>query len=151
MTELLQLPPRCSRAQTGEEKADDHDGSSQPEGPKPRRPGLKVQPAQRDASCREQDDGNQEGEGAQDARGDWLETPGGFRTDGFDGPVDEKGDPEDGKKDSWFRRQRAFATNRGLRRVLTAPTLSTACWLATLIANQRRTIQRVPGSSQSIN
>ena len=27
-----------------------------------------------------------------------LETPGGFRIDGFDLPVDEKGDPEDGKE-----------------------------------------------------
>jgi hypothetical protein len=38
------------------------------------------------------------GEGAQDARGDGLETPGGFRVDGFDLPVDEKGDPDNGKE-----------------------------------------------------
>ena len=34
----------------GEQKAGDHDGSSQPKGPKPARPGLKIEPAQRDAS-----------------------------------------------------------------------------------------------------
>src|SRR5215469_11185004 len=82
----------------GEEKAGDHDGSSKPEGPKPNRPGLKIEPAQRDASCREQDNRDQEGEGAQDARGDGLETLGGFRTDSFDLPIDEKGDPENGKE-----------------------------------------------------
>jgi hypothetical protein len=84
----------------GEEKAGDHDGSSQPEGPKASQPELKIEPAQRDASCREQDDRDQEGEGAQDARGDGLETPGGFRIDGFDLPVevDEKGDPENGNE-----------------------------------------------------
>jgi len=120
----------------GEEKAGDHDGSSQPEGPKPSRPRLKIEPAQRDASCREQDDRDQEGEGAQDALGDELETLGGFRIDGFDLPVDEKGDPENGKErfvepehagppgaedvtqpgQREFQCQRAFATNRGLRR-----------------------------------
>ena len=82
----------------GEEKAGDRDGSSQPEGPKPSRPRLKIEPAQRDASCREQDDRDQEGEGAQDTRGHGLETPGGFRIDRFDLPVDEKGDPENGKE-----------------------------------------------------
>ena len=67
----------------GEEKAGDHDGSSQPEGPKPSRPGLKIKPAQRDASCREQDDRDQEGEGAQDARGDGFQTLGRSRIDGL--------------------------------------------------------------------
>src|SRR5215469_16443409 len=37
----------------GEEKAGDHEKSSQPEGPKPGRPELKIEPAQRNASCRE--------------------------------------------------------------------------------------------------
>ena len=82
----------------GEDKAGDHDGSSQPEGPKPGRPGLKIEPAQRDASCREEDDRDQEDEGAQDTRDDGLEMLGGFRIDGFDLPVDEKGDPENGKE-----------------------------------------------------
>src|SRR5262249_16473438 len=82
----------------GEEKAGDQDGSSQPEGPKPSRPELKIGPAERDAGCRKQDDRDQECEGAQDARGDGLKTSGGFRIDGFDLPVDEKGDPEDGKE-----------------------------------------------------
>src|SRR6516164_4014036 len=67
----------------GEEKAGDHDGSSQPEGPKPSRPGLKIEPAQRDARCREQDDRDQESEGAQDARSNGLQTSRGFRIDGF--------------------------------------------------------------------
>jgi hypothetical protein len=134
----------------GEEKAGDRDGSSQPEGPKPSRPGLKIEPAQRDASCREQHDRDQEGEGAQDARGDGLETLGGFRIDGFDLPVDEKGDPENGKErfvapehagppgaedvthpgHGKLQCHRAFATNRGLRHVLSAPMLSAAYSLA---------------------
>ena len=38
------------------------------------------------------------GEGAQDARGDGLQTLGGSRIDGFDLPVDKKGDPENGKE-----------------------------------------------------
>src|SRR6516164_8091456 len=82
----------------GEQKAGDHDGSSQPEGPKPGRQELKIEPAQRDASCREQDDRDQEGERAQDARGYGLKALGGFCIAGFDLPVDEKGDPENGKE-----------------------------------------------------
>jgi hypothetical protein len=71
----------------GEEKAGDHDGSSQPEGPKPSRPELKIEPGQRDASCGKQDDRDQEDEGAQDTLGEGLETSGGFRIHGFDLPV----------------------------------------------------------------
>ena len=36
-----------------EEKASDGDGSSQPEGPKAKRPELEIKQGQRDASCRE--------------------------------------------------------------------------------------------------
>lgn len=38
----------------GKQKAGDGDGNPQPEGPKKGPPELEVQPAQRDASCREQ-------------------------------------------------------------------------------------------------
>ena len=41
-----------------------------------------------DASCREEGDHDQEGEGSQDARGDRLETLGGFSMGGFDLPID---------------------------------------------------------------
>jgi hypothetical protein len=82
----------------GEKKAGDHDSSSKPEGPKPSRPRLKIEPAQRDASCHEQDDRDQGNEGAQDARGGRLDTLGRFRIAGFDLPVDKKGDPENGEK-----------------------------------------------------
>ena len=127
----------------GEQKAGDHDGSSQPEGPKPSRPGLKIEPAQRDASCREQDDRDQEGDRAQDARGHGLETLGGFRVGGFDPPVDDKGDPENGKErlvepeHAGPPGARCYAVGPGefqcLARVLAAPTLSATCSLAALI------------------
>ena len=106
------------------------------------RPGLKIQPAQRNASGREQDDRNHEREKAKETRGDGLKTLGGFSSDGFDPPVDEKGDPENGKEEfvepeharppntedvmspgqEEFLRQPAIATNR-LREVLTDLTL----------------------------
>ena len=47
----------------GEEKAGDGKSSSNPKGPDARGPELEVKPAQRDASCREEDDHDQEGEG----------------------------------------------------------------------------------------
>jgi len=74
----------------GEQQAGDGDGSSQPKGPKANRLELEVKPGQRDASCREEDDRDQEDEGAQDARGSRLEALGGFAIDGFDLPVEKK-------------------------------------------------------------
>ena len=74
----------------GEQKAGDGNGSSQPEGPKANRPELEVKPGQRDASCREEDDRDQENEDAQDARGSRLEALGGFGIGGFDLPIKKK-------------------------------------------------------------
>ena len=82
------------------EKARDGDGSSQPEGPKASRPELEVKPSQRDASCREDDDRDQEDEDTQDARGSRLEALGRFGIDGFDLPVGKKKTQTTGKKDS---------------------------------------------------
>jgi hypothetical protein len=82
----------------GEEKADDGKSSSNPKGPDPRRPELAVEPGQRDASCREEDDHDQEGEGSQDARRGRLEALGGFGIDGLDLPIEKKGDPHHGKE-----------------------------------------------------
>src|SRR5579872_2851616 len=74
------------------------DASSQPEGPKASRPELDVEPRQWDARSGEEDDGNQEDEDAEDARGRRLKTLRGFGVDGFDLPVNKKGDPYDGKE-----------------------------------------------------
>lgn len=80
------------------QQACDGDGSSQPEGPKVNWPELEIKPVQRDASCREEDDRDQEDEGAQDARGSRLETLGGFGISGFDRPLEKKEDPDHGKE-----------------------------------------------------
>ena len=82
----------------GEGHASDHNASPHPKWPQPLRPELKIEPGQRDARCQKQDDRDQVCEGAQDARCGGLETLGSFRTDGFDLPIDEKGDPENGKE-----------------------------------------------------
>ena len=81
-----------------EKKAGDHDGSSQPERPKPNRPDLKIEPAQRNAYRREQDNRDQEDDDAQDTGGYRLDTSVGFRVDGFDLPVDGERDPENWKE-----------------------------------------------------
>src|SRR5271155_474469 len=92
------VPAEVHARPDGEEKAGDGDGSSQPERPKASRPELEVKPAQRDASCREEDDRDQEGEDAEDARGCGLETLSGFGISGFDLPVEKEGDPDHGKE-----------------------------------------------------
>jgi len=63
-----------------------------------RRPERKVKPAQWDASCREEDDRDQEREDAEDARGCGLETLSGLGIGGFDLPVEKEGDPDHGKE-----------------------------------------------------
>src|SRR5208283_3168979 len=82
----------------GEQKAADGDGSSQPEGPKANRPELEIKQGKRDASCREEDDRDQEDEDTQDARGSRLEALGGFGIGGLDLPVEKKENPDRGKE-----------------------------------------------------
>ena len=82
----------------GEEKAADGNSSSNPKGPDARRPELAVEPGQRDASCREEDNHDQEDNGPQDARGGRLAALGGFCTGGLDPPIDKKSDPHHGKE-----------------------------------------------------
>jgi hypothetical protein len=82
----------------GEEKADDGNSSSNPKGPDARRPELAVELRQRDASCREEHDHDQEGEGPQNARGGRLAALGGFGIGGLDPPIEKKGDPHHGKE-----------------------------------------------------
>src|SRR6202035_4729843 len=77
--------PACPN---GEEKANDGNSSSNPKGPDARRPKLAVEPRQRDASCREEDDHDQEGEGPQDARGGGLAALGSFGIGGLDSPIE---------------------------------------------------------------
>jgi hypothetical protein len=86
-----------SRPDSEEEAGDGH-GSSQPEWPKAFWPDLEVKPVERNASYRQEDDRYQEKEGAQDARGSWLQTLGGFGIYGFDRPVNKKEDPDYGKE-----------------------------------------------------
>src|SRR5271170_43716 len=81
-----------------EQKAGNGDGSSQPEGQIANRPQLLVKPGQRDASCREEDDRDQENEHAQDAGGSRLEALGGFGIGGFDLPVEKKENPDHRKE-----------------------------------------------------
>jgi hypothetical protein len=57
------VPAEVLARPDGEQKARDSDGSSQPEGPKASRPELEVKPEERDASCRAEDDRDQEDEG----------------------------------------------------------------------------------------
>lgn len=92
------VPAQVLARPDGKQKAGDGDGSSQPEGPKTNWPELEVKPGQRDASCREENDRDQENEDAQDARGSRLEALGGFGISGFDPPVDKEGDPDHGKE-----------------------------------------------------
>jgi hypothetical protein len=82
----------------GEEKAGDGEGGSQPEWPITSRPELDVEPVQRDARYREQNDRDQEDEDAEDARGCGLETLGGFGIRSFDLPVEDKNDPDHRKE-----------------------------------------------------
>src|SRR5580704_7801789 len=82
----------------GEEKADDGDSSSNPKGPNASRPELEVEPVQRDARCREEDDRDQQEEGPQDARGGRLDALDAFGLDCPDPPIEKKGDPHHGKE-----------------------------------------------------
>src|SRR5580704_6409611 len=127
----------------GEEKADDGNSSSNPKRPDARRPELAVEPRQRDASCRQEDDHDQEGERPQDLRGGGLEALVGFGIGGLDSPIENKSDPHHGKErfiepehsgppgvvgvlklfalSTWaskaeFHGERRFAASRGLRR-----------------------------------
>src|SRR5215469_53874 len=82
----------------GEEKAHDGNSSSNPKWPEARPPELAVEPGQRDASCRKEDDHNQEDEGPHDAQGGRLAAPGGFAAGSLDSPIDKKADPYHGKE-----------------------------------------------------
>ncbi|MGB2589395.1 MAG: hypothetical protein WAJ96_02010 [Candidatus Acidiferrum sp.] len=82
------VAPEVLARPDGEKNSGDGDRSSQPEEPITGRPERNVKPAQRDASCREEDDRDQEDEDAEDARGCRLEALSGFGIDGFDLPVD---------------------------------------------------------------
>lgn len=78
----------------GKQKAADRNSSSNPEGPQALRPELAIEPGQRDARYREQDDHDQESEGPHDWPCVRLEALGGFGICGLDPPIENKGDPE---------------------------------------------------------
>jgi hypothetical protein len=82
----------------GEEKAGDGNSNSNPKGPDARRPELAVEPGQRDATGREEDDHDQEGEEPQDARGGRFAALAGFGIGGLDPPIENEGDPDDRKE-----------------------------------------------------
>src|SRR5215472_17437585 len=103
------VPAEVLARPDGEEKTDDGKNSSNPKRPDARRPELAVEPGQRDASCREKDDHNQEGEGAQDARRGRLAALGGFGISRLDLPIEKKGRSRPREKN--IQRTRAFRTS----------------------------------------
>src|SRR3984957_2561277 len=82
----------------GEEKAGDGNSNSNPKGPDARRPELAVEPGQRDATGREEDDHDQEGEEPQDAGGGRSAALVVFGIGGLAPPLGGEGDPDGGEK-----------------------------------------------------
>src|SRR5215831_16218587 len=98
VTALLQLRPRCRRAQTANRRPPMVIAAPIQKGHKARRPELAVEPGQRDARYREQDDHDQEGEGPENGPCVRLEALGSFGICGLDTPIENKGYPHDGKE-----------------------------------------------------